>query len=105
MEHRSDSPVAGASLSATALAVDTGVSLRSSTRPRCRCVLTTSAFDGTSLEDDGVMERRWWQPTTAMPAFRTLHTLDGVALSARRPPVQLRFTATKVGCGHEPLHG
>ena len=84
------------------LAVDPGVSARSSTRPRRRCVLAASAHDGTSLEDDGVVERHWWQSTNATPAFRTLHALDGVASSARRPPVQLRFTATTVGRGDEP---
>jgi len=59
------------------LADDPGVSARSSTQRRRRCVLAASTHDGTSLEDDGVVERRWWQPTTATPAFRTLHTRRG----------------------------
>jgi len=39
------------------LADDPGVSARSSTRPRHRCVLAASTHNGTSLEDDGVVER------------------------------------------------
>jgi len=65
--------------------------------------LATSTHDGTSFKDDGVVEWHWWQPTTAMPPFRTLHALDGVASSAQWPPVQLRFTAMTVGCGDKPL--
>jgi len=76
MERSTDSPVARGSRQQR-LAVDPGVSARSSTWPRRRCVLAASTFDGTSLEDDGVVERRWWQPTTVTPTFRTLHTLEG----------------------------
>jgi len=103
MERSTDSPVARGSRQQR-LAVDPGVSARSSTWPRRRCVLAASTFDGTSPEDDGVVERRWWQPTTVTPTFRTLHTLKGVASSAWRPPVQLCFTTTTVDCRHESLH-
>ena len=86
------------------VADDPRVSARSSARPRRRCILATSTHDSTSLEDDGIVERRWWQPTTVTPTFRTLHTLKGVASSAWRPPVQLCFTTTTVDCRHESLH-
>jgi len=60
------------------LADDPGVSARSSTRPQRRCVLAASTCDGTRLDDDGVVERRWWQPTTVTPGFCTLYPRDGV---------------------------
>jgi len=40
------------------LADDPGVSARSSSRRRRRCVLAASAHDGTSLEDNAVVEQR-----------------------------------------------
>jgi len=87
------------------VAVDPGVSARSSARPRRRCILATSTHDSTSLEDDGVVERRWWQPTTATPAFSTLHTLDGVASSARQPLSSFASQRRQLTVDGGPLHG
>jgi len=68
------------------LAVDPGVSARSSTRPRRRCVLAASTCDGSGLDDDGVVERLV-ATNDATPALRLLHTHDGVSrqLSVHRP--------------------
>jgi len=80
------------------VADDPRVSAPSSAQPRRRCILATSTHDSTSLEDDGIVERRCWQPTTATPAFRHVaHSQQGCLVSSATT-VQLRFTVTTVDC-------
>jgi len=82
------------------LAVDPGVSARSSTRPRRRCVLAASTHDGTSLDDDGVVERRGTAGGDQRRRRRRVAccTLTTGCLVSSASTVQLRFTATTVDC-------
>ena len=78
---------------------DPGVSARSSIRPRRRCVLAASTYDGTGLDDDGgVMERRGTaggdQRRRRWRSARC--TLTTGCLVSSASTVQLCFTATTV---------
>jgi len=78
------------------LADDPGVSARSSTRPRRRCVLAAFTCDGTGIDDDGIVERLVATNDGDAGAPHARCTLTTGCLDSSASIVQLRFTATTV---------